>query len=201
MSNTENTTPQGTDDNTVVISPNTGLTGYRLQNFYITNVFQGFTWMLFHFAAVYFFTILLQNIALVGIFLGIANFIAFLVDIPLGILQRYISTKRFFIISAVLQLISVGIFLALILQVFNIINIDGLTPESVKSIKDWFFGSAINWVGVFVASICYGLAKEMNDVTSFGYILSNASPDQYGVILSRMNITFGIGSLSGLLLS
>jgi Major Facilitator Superfamily len=56
-------------------------------------------------------------------------------------------------------------------------------------------------VGVFVASICYGLSKEINDVSTFGYILSHASPDEYGKILARNNITFGIGSLIGLVLS
>ena len=52
-----------------------------------------------------------------------------------------------------------------------------------------------------IASICYGLTKEINDVSTFGYILSHANPREYGTILARNNITFGIGSLTGLVLS
>lgn len=70
-------------DNTVVITANTGFDKTRLNNFYLTNIFQGFAWMMFHFAVVFFFTQLLGSLALVGIFLGISNLIAFLLDIPL----------------------------------------------------------------------------------------------------------------------
>ena len=97
-------------DDTVIISTNTSLDGYRLKNFYMTNAFQGFVWMVFHFSVVFFFTFQLKSVALVGIFLGIANLIAFFLDIPIGILQRYYSTKKLFIIGAISQLIAVGIF-------------------------------------------------------------------------------------------
>jgi hypothetical protein len=97
-------------DDTLIISSNRALDGYRLRNFYLTNAFQGFVWMVFHFSVVFFFTFQLKSVALVGIFLGFANFIAFLLDIPIGILQRYYTTKRLFIIGALSQLIAVGIF-------------------------------------------------------------------------------------------
>lgn len=51
-------------------------------------------------------------------FLGIANLIAFLLDIPVGILQRYYSTKKLFIIAAIAQLIATGIFLSFIYNFF-----------------------------------------------------------------------------------
>jgi hypothetical protein len=70
--------------------------------------------MLFHFAVVFFFTFQLKSVLLVGIFLGIANFMAFLIDIPVGIFQRYYSTKKLFIIGALSQLIAVGIFFSFI---------------------------------------------------------------------------------------
>jgi hypothetical protein len=54
---------------------------------------------------------------------------------------------------------------------------------------------------VIIASFCYGLAKEMNDISTYGYILSHASPSEYGKILARNNITYGFGSLAGLVLS
>lgn len=190
-------------ENTVVITANTHFNENRLKNFYLTNVFQGFGWMLFHFAVVFFFTMLLDNIALVGIFLGFSNFVSFLLDIPLGILQRYISTKRFFVIGTISQLIAIGIFLVLISQAFTVIQAIGdvATGEKLKHIGEWFFGNAINWVGILIASFCYGFTKELNEVSTFGYILSNAHPNEYGIILSRSNITFGIGSILGLVLS
>ncbi len=52
-----------------------------------------------------------------------------------------------------------------------------------------------------IASICYGLTKEINDISTFGYILSHAHPSEYGKILARNNITYGIGSLVGLITS
>lgn len=64
-------TPPETDSrtNTVIIAPDTGLSGHRLTNFYITNILHGVVWMVFHFAVVYFFGLLLDSVALVGIFL------------------------------------------------------------------------------------------------------------------------------------
>lgn len=56
--------PEDTRD-TVIISTNTGLDGVRLKNFYMTNAFQGFVWMVFHFSVVFFFTFQLQSVALV----------------------------------------------------------------------------------------------------------------------------------------
>ncbi len=189
--------------NTVIISPNTGFGWYRLRNFYFTNAFQWFVWMVFHFAVIYFFTLLLKNIALVGIFLGIANLVSFLLDIPLGTLQRYISTKKLFVMGWIAQLIATAIFFAFIAQFFSIIETVGttITPESLSKWAQWFFWDFLHWIGVFVASICYGFAKEVNEVTTFGYILSNSHPSKTGQIIARANITFGIGSLLGLLIS
>ncbi len=189
--------------NPIVISIQTSLGGYRLRNFYITNGLQGFVWMIFHFSVIFFFGFLLHNIALVGFFLGFANLIAFGIDIPLGIIQRYVPTRRMFIIAAVSQLIATGIFFGFIFHVFSLIHTVGsvITPESLQAGSDWFFGSALNLIGVIIASICYGLTKEINDVSTYGYILSQADPSEYGTILARNNITFGIGSLTGLLVS
>ncbi len=189
--------------NPIIISTQTGLEWYRLRNFYITNSLQWFVWMIFHFSVVFFFWLLLGNLVLVGLFLGFANLIAFAIDVPLGIIQRYIPTRRMFIIAAISQLIATGIFFAFIFHIFGIIEyISGvITPESLESGKAWFFGSALNWIWVVVASICYGVTKEINDVSTYWYVLSHADPSEYGTILARNNITFGIGSLIGLVLS
>ena len=68
---TSSPTPTLTErgEDTIIISTNTALDGYRLKNFYMTNAFQGFVWMVFHFSVVFFFTFQLKSIALVGIFL------------------------------------------------------------------------------------------------------------------------------------
>lgn len=191
------------EENPIILSVQTRLDGYRLKNFYLTNMFQGFVWMIFHFSMIFFFTFLLRNVALVWLFLAFANLIAFFLDIPLWIIQRYISTKKMFMIGAISQLIAVGIFFAFIFKIFSLIHVVGgvITPEVLKPGSDWFFWNAINLIGVFVASVCYGLTKEINDVATYGYILSHANPSEYGTILSRNNITFGIGSLTWLLTS
>lgn len=77
----------------------------------------------------------------------------------------------------------------------------GMRREHADQIFGFFSENILNWIGLLIAAICYGLTKEMNDVSTFGYILSNSKPNEYGVILSRSNITFGVGSLLGLGLS
>ncbi len=200
---TQNNTGTGISDDTVIISANTALDGYRLKNFYMTNSLQWFVWMVFHFSVVFFFTFQLQSVALVGIFLGIANFIAVLLDIPVGILQRYYSTKKLFIIAAISQLIAVAIFFNFIYGVFSVAGDVSkmIVPEGFSWIISWFFSSALNWVLIIVASVCYALTKEINDISTFGYILSHAHPSEYGTILARNNITYGLGSLVGLVIS
>lgn len=132
-----------------------------------------------------------------------ANAIAFFLDIPVGILQRYYSTKKLFIIAAIAQLVAVGIFFNFIYNVFDIAKGIGTTvaPDLLANSIDWFFSSAVNWILILVASLCYGLAKEINDISTFGYILSHANPSEYPKILARNNITYGLGSLVGLVLS
>ncbi len=190
-------------ENPVIITANRNLSGVRLKNFYITNAFQGFVWMIFHFSMVFFFTFQLNSVFLVGIFLGIANFIAFLLDIPIGILQKYISTKKFFMIWAISQLVATAIFLNFIHSIFSNVGAvsDMVVPEWFQSIFWWFFKDGINWVLILVASFCYGLTKEINDISTYGYILSNAWPSEYSIILARNNITYWMWSLTGLLVS
>jgi MFS family permease len=76
-----------------------------------------------------------------------------------------------------------------------------IIPDGFTSIWGWFFDNALNWVLILIASFCYGLTKEINDISTFGYILSHAHPSEYGKILARNNITYGLWSLSGLVLS
>jgi hypothetical protein len=137
------------------------------------------------------------------VFLGVANLIAFFLDIPVGILQRYYSTKKLFVMAAIAQLIATGIFFSFIYNFFTVIGgiSANVIPDGFASVLGWFFGHSLNWILVIIASFCYGLAKEINDISTYGYILSHASPSEYGKILARNNITYGFGSLAGLILS
>lgn len=189
--------------NPVIITANTSLSGTRLKNFYLTHALQGFVWMIFHFSVVYFFTFQLDSIALVWLFLGLANLISFIVDIPIGILQRYYTTKRLFTIAAIGQLIATGIFFLFIYNAFSTIGSvsKAIVPSGFESSIGWFFSSGVNMILVIIASICYGVVKEINDVSTYGYTLSRANPSEYATVLARSNITYGFGSLAWLLTS
>ena len=191
------------ESNPIMITANRNLSGIRLRNFYITNGFQGFVWMIFHFSMVFFFTFQLQSVFLVWLFLWIANCIAFLIDIPIGILQRYFSTKKLFVIGALSQLIATVIFFNFIYEVFTEVGSISkvVIPEGFESVIGWFFGDFLNWILILLASLCYGITKEINDISTYGYILSHANPSEYNTILARNNIIYGAGSLIGLVLS
>jgi MFS family permease len=105
--------------------------------------------------------------------------------------------------AAIAQLIATGIFFSFIYNFFAAVGDVSkiVIPDGSESVLSWFFGHSFNWILVIIASFCYGLAKEMNDISTYGYILSHASPSEYGKILARNNITYGFGSLAGLILS
>ena len=190
-------------DNPIIITANWGLAWIRLRNFYMTNAFQWFVWMVFHFSMVFFFTFQLQNVFLVGIFLWFANIIAFLIDIPIWIIQRYYSTKKLFIFWALSQLIATFIFFSLIYSFFTQVGDISMViiPKWFESIFWWFFWDVLNWILLIIASFCYWLTKEINDISTYWYILSHANPSEYSKILARNNITYWLGSLTGLVLS
>ena len=75
-----------------------------------------------------------------------------------------------FIIAAISQLIATAIFFAFIFKVFGLIHwvVGVAVPiDILKSGSDWFFGSPLNMIGVMVAAICYGMTKEINDVSTY----------------------------------
>ncbi|MFA6090459.1 MAG: MFS transporter [Candidatus Gracilibacteria bacterium] len=166
----------------------------RRKNFFTYGFISSFVWMCFHFTLVFFFGLQLGSTLLVGIFLGIGNFIAFLVDIPVGVLQKYILPKKLFIISAVLMLVVSLIFLYFIFgSSISLTNGDSLIAR--------FFSSSLNIILLLVSVCLYGIIKEMSDVTSLSYIMNNADPSEYADLLSRNNIFSGVGALVGLILS
>ena len=60
-------------------------------------------------------------------------------------------------------------------------NATGVAKDGIiaKHVFGLFSENIFNWIGLFVAAICYGLTKELNEVSTFGYILSNSSPTEY----------------------
>jgi hypothetical protein len=66
-----------------VVSVDKTLDSVKEKNLFLTVTALNFIWMLFHFTVVFFFTWKLKSVVLVGIFLGIGNFFAFLLDIPI----------------------------------------------------------------------------------------------------------------------
>lgn len=196
-------TPSSSYKSPLVLSIVTPFDAKLKRNYYLTQTFQGFTWMLFHFSVVFFFGLLLWNILLVWIFLGFANLISLFLDVPIWLIQRYISTKRLFLIAWVAQFIAVGVFFFLIFRFSVLLEYvwGVVTPESFASGVKWFFGNFLNWVGVFIAAICYGVTQEINAVAGYGYVLSHANPSEYSEIFSRSHIAWGVGSVAGLIIS
>ncbi|MDD5376720.1 MAG: MFS transporter [Candidatus Gracilibacteria bacterium] len=166
----------------------------RRKNFFTYGFISSFVWMCFHFTLVFFFGLRLESALLVGIFLGIGNFIAFLADSPVGVLQKYILPKRLFIVSATLMLVVSLIFLYFIFSS----NSRGSSSDSLISV---FLNSGLNILLLLVSVGLYGIIKELSDVTSLSYIMNNADPSEYADLLSRNNIFSGLGALTGLILS
>ena len=61
--------------------------------------------------------------------------------------------------------------------------------------------SGVNIVLLVAASFCYGFTKEINDITTYSYIMNNADPSEYSTIISRNNIWNGGGCMVGLVVS
>lgn len=153
--------------------------------------------MLFHFTVVFFFTLKLESVVLVWIFLWIWNFFAFLLDIPIWIIQNYFKSKTLYLIASISQIVAMLIFADFI---FNYSNFIASATEEIWYIWE-FLSNWLNIVLLVIASICYWLTKELQDVTSISYILNNSSPNQYASIFSKNNLAMWIWSLFWLLLS
>ncbi len=189
------------NDSTVIISVDKNFNGNKKRNFFITTFLQGFLWMIFHFTVVFFFTFQLKSIVLVGVFLWFWNLISFIIDIPIGILQKYIKSKKLYLIGAISQLIAMIIFTLFIFQVTDQLAELKTTNNIVDSILSFFLGSGLNIVLLLLASICYGLTQELNSVTSLSYVMSNVEPSRYAEILARSNIFSWLGMFSWLMFS
>lgn len=106
----------------IIVSMQDGMTDTKRLNLHITVALLSFMTMVFHFTTVYFFTIQLQSLAMVGIFLGLGNFFAFLLDVPIGILQYHLKSKTLYAMGIISQIVSMVIFALFIYSVTDMIS-------------------------------------------------------------------------------
>ena len=186
----------------VFVSLEGGLNGKKLRNLHLTVGLLSFSTMMFHFTSVFFFTLQLKSLALVGIFLGLWNLFAFLFDVPIGILQYYLKSKTLYLLGVATQVIAILIFWNFIFSATDFIaqNI-AENVGALDGIVRFFLGNVLNLILLLIAAMCYGFSKEVNDITNISYVLNNATPDQYKSIFAKNNIFFGVGSFLGLIVS
>lgn len=178
-------------ENTVVISAATEFNGNKKRNFYITSLLLGFLWMLFHFTVVFFFTFQLESVILVWIFLWLGNLVSLLIDIPVWILQKYFKAKTLYLVGAISQVIAMGIFTLFIFKLTDFSSAAETDVDVVDTVLS-FFLNFTNIILLLIASICYGLTKELNEVTTLSYIMNHVDPSLYGEVLARNNMIMGI---------
>ena len=189
-------------DNQVLVSVDWWITGNRRLNLHLTVGLMSFTTMLFHFTTVYFFTLQLESLALVWIFLGLWNFFAFLFDVPIGILQYYFKAKTLLLFGVISQVLAILIFANFIFSVTDFIALSLAENSGIlEGVLSFFLSDGLNMLLLCIAAVCYGFTKEVIDITIISYVLSNATPDQYKSIIARNNLCFGIGSFLWLLLA
>ncbi len=178
-------------------------------NLLLLSVFYGFCWITFHFIIVYFFGLVLGSPLMIGIFLGIWNFVALLIDIPLGIFQKYFKQKSILLFGTAVMLVSALIVLKFVLfagengyittDFSGIIEWENLIRKT-QWVFDFLLGWA-NWVLFSMVAIFYGIIKESYDVTFLSYIMNNTPPSKYAQVISKYNISFGVGAMLWVVIS
>ena len=141
--------------------------------FYLTTF--GFTvgYTLLSYSSAVFFAQVLNSIWLVGLFLGITNFIAIFLDIPFGYLQKIFSPRTLFLVS-----------------------IGGL----IFTVLIFLLGISHHWI-IFLAALTYGLSHDLYGVTSLSWVFKGILPSEYAQNLSQKNVAEALGILVGLILS
>jgi len=183
----------------VLVSLTDGLSFNKRINLHITVALLSFMSMVFHFTTVYFFTLQLDSLFLVGIFLGLWNLFAFLLDVPIGILQYYYSSRQLYAFWVLSQILAMLIFTIFIFSVTDYLAAPVLENIGVLEwVLSFFIFDIWNIILLLIAALCYGFTKEVNDITTISYVLNNAHPSQYKSIIAKNNIFFGLGSFLGL---
>jgi hypothetical protein len=169
-----------------------------LKNFFNVIRVYGAVWIIFHLISVFFFGFIVGSPLLVGIFLGIWNIWAMLIDVPLGTIQRQASSKTMLSIANGMMLLAAIVFLYLTYSsVDEGFKLSGGILEITKS----FFSTGINLILLVSVGILYGTVKEIYDIVTLSYLLNHADPSDFDKVLSKNNIAFGVWSVAGVLIS
>lgn len=186
-----------------IISVEKELDPIREKNLFLTIVISNYIWMIFHFTVVFFFTFQLKSLSMVGIFLGIWNVFSILFDISIWIIQKYFKPKTIFIASFILQILTMLIFVYFTLWVWKYIE-KTLIPDGMWIISDWLALFLWDWINILlliIATLFYGVSKEMQEVTLVSYILNNANHSQYIGLIAKKNLWTWIWAFVWLVLS
>jgi len=160
-----------------------------LKNFFNVIRVYGAVWIIFHLTSVFFFGFIVGSPLLVGIFLGIGNIWAMLIDVPLGTIQRQVSSKTMLSIANGMMLLAAIIFLFLVYSSVDAgFKLNGGILEITKS----FFATGINIILLLSIGILYGTVKEIYDIVTLSYLLNHTDSSDFDKALSKNNIAFGI---------
>ncbi len=181
-----------------IVTPNIPEKERLLKNFFNVIGVYGALWILFHLTSVFFFGFIVGSPLLVGIFLGIGNIWSMIIDVPLGTIQRQVSSKTMLSIANGMMLGAAIIFLFLVYASLDEwFKLGGSILEITRS----FFSTGINILLLLLIGILYGTVKEIYDIVTLSYLLNHTDPSEFDSALSRNNIAFGIWSVSGVLVS
>jgi len=169
----------------------------RRKNLYLISGLFAFVWIIFHFIVVYFFGYMLKSALMVGLFLGFSNFIAFAVDGPFGALQKYISSKKFFVISALSMLVTALAFIKFIYFAPKHSDDTGV----LALLMQFLLQDSLNILLLLLAAVLYGIAREIISITTLSYILNNTDPSEYADVMSKNNFCTGLASVIGFLVA
>lgn len=185
------------------VSVESWLDEIRRKNFFRYWAISSFVWMCFHFTLVFFFLLQLKSPLVVGIFLWFGNLVAFFVDSPVWVLQKYFNAKKLFLTSASMMFIVSAIFLYFMFSAWSIdLNVSPLELLQFSwGAFQKIFWSLPNILLLVISVVFYWIIKELSDVTSLSYIMNNADPSEYSELLSKNNIFSWLWALWWLLAS
>lgn len=147
---------------------------------------------------VFFFGFIIGSPLLIGLFLGLGSLWAMIIDIPLGTIQKYFTSKSLIISAFCFMLLATLIFLYFVYTSNDLSFSQGDTMWETTKI---FFDSAFNVFLLLLISILYGTAKELYEVSELSYLLNLFDPSEYAEALSKNNIAYGVGAVVGIVFS
>lgn len=183
---------------TQIIAPEIPEKSRLLKNFFNVVSVYGAIWIIFHLTSVFFFGFIVGSPLLVGIFLGIGNIWSMIIDVPLGTIQRHVPSKIMLGVANALMIVAAILFLYLIrTSVEEGFKLTGNIFDVTKN----FLSTGFNITLLLTVGILYGTIKEVYEITTISYLLNHCDPSEYDAVLSKYNISMGIGSVIGIILS